>query len=83
MELTYDEVDTMDSRKCMQLCVVGLLAFVSTGCATNSEVRRVREQAQNAQRIADQALIVAQEANTRSLRTEDMVDRSFRHTMRK
>lgn len=67
----------------MQLCVVGLLALVSTGCSTNSEVRRVREQAQNAQRIADQALIVAQEANTRSLRTEEMVDRSFRHTMRK
>lgn len=73
----------MYSRKCVQLCVVGLLALASTGCSTHSEVRRVREQAQNAQRIADQALIVAQEANTRSLRTEEMVDRSFRHTMRK
>jgi hypothetical protein len=56
---------------------------MSTGCATNADLRRVQEQSQNAQRIADQALILAQEANGRSLRTEETTDRCFRHMMKK
>jgi hypothetical protein len=73
----------MSTTKALKLALVSTAAILATGCASNSELRRVRDEAHSAQRVADQALTVAQEANTRSLRTEEMVDRSFRHTMRK
>jgi hypothetical protein len=58
-------------------------ALTSTGCATRSEVAQVRKEAQEALRNADKALVLAQEANGRSAHTEEMVERSFRHSMRK
>ena len=60
---------------------IGTLTF--TGCATRSEVAQVRKEAQEALRNADKALVLAQEANGRSVHTEEMVERSFRHSMRK
>lgn len=54
-----------------------------TGCATHSEVAQVRNEAQEALRNADKAMVLAQEANARSVHTEEMVERSFRHSMRK
>lgn len=61
-----------------------LLAAASvTGCATKSSVHKVHDEAKEAHRIAEQALTTAQEANNRSIRTEEMVNRSFRHSMRK
>jgi len=59
------------------------LATTCTGCATRSEVAQVRNEAQEALRNADKALVLAQEANSRSIHTEEMVERSFRHSMRK
>jgi len=59
------------------------LSLVASGCATRSEVAIVRTEAMEARRIADRALTIAEEANRRSERTEEMLDRSFRHTMRK
>jgi hypothetical protein len=61
-------------------CVITL---TSTGCASNSELARVRTEAMEARRVADHALNEAQEANRRSERAEDMVNRSFKHSMRK
>lgn len=58
-------------------------AIGMTGCATNSSVHKAHDEAREAHRIANQALNTAQEANTRSIRTEEMVNRSFRHSMRK
>lgn len=63
-----------------------LLLFATStcaGCATRSEVAQVRNEAQEALRNADKATVLAQEANSRSIHTEEMVERSFRHSMRK
>jgi hydroxyethylthiazole kinase-like sugar kinase family protein len=60
---------------------IGGLTF--TGCATRTEVAQVRSQAEEALRNADKALILAQEANERATHSEEMVERSFRHSMRK
>jgi len=68
------------------LLSISLLTFgavSATGCATNGALSKVREEAHDAHRIAEQALTTAQEANTRSIRTEEMVNRDFRHSMRK
>jgi hypothetical protein len=54
-----------------------------SGCATKSSVAKAKDEARDAHRIAEQALSTAQEANNRSIRTEEMVNRSFRHSMRK
>ena len=74
---------SMKRRTTLHLTLVASLILMSTGCATNAELRRVQDQSQSAQRIADQALIVAQEANGRSLRTEETMDRCFRRSMKK
>lgn len=61
-----------------------LLALASvSGCATKNSVHKVHDEAKEAHRIAEQALTTAQEANNRSIRAEEMVNRSFRHSMRK
>jgi hypothetical protein len=60
-----------------------VFAIFATGCASNSELAKVRTEATEARRVADNALTVAQEANRRSEQTEEMVHRSFRHSMRK
>lgn len=66
------------------------IAALMTGCATHSEVNKVENEARDAQRRADQALStaqsaksLAQEANDRSLRTEEMLNRGFKRSMRK
>lgn len=59
------------------------IAAISSGCASNSYVAKVETEAREARRTADHALTVAQEANNRSMRTEEMLDRGFRHGMRK
>jgi outer membrane lipoprotein SlyB len=60
-----------------------LTAFSVSGCATRSSVAKAKDEAHDAHRVAEQALTTAQEANNRSIRTEEMVNRSFRHSMRK
>lgn len=60
-----------------------LTATLVSGCATKSSVAKAKDEARDAHRIAEQALTTAQEANNRSIRTEEMVNRSFRHSMRK
>ncbi len=62
---------------------IALVAISFSGCATNSSVAKVKDEARDAHRIAEQALTTAQEANNRSIRTEEMVNRGFRHSMRK
>jgi hypothetical protein len=62
-------------------CVGALV--VCTGCATNSELAKVQTEAREARQTADQALSLAQEANQRSERTQEMVSRSFKHSMKK
>jgi hypothetical protein len=62
------------------LCVAGVLV---SGCATNSELAKVQTEARDARSTADQALAMAQEANKRSERTEEMLHRSYKHSMRK
>ncbi|MEY4668840.1 MAG: hypothetical protein RL518_1539 [Pseudomonadota bacterium] len=65
------------------LSAVILSAVSISGCATKSSVAKAKDEARDAHRIAEQALTTAQEANNRSIRTEEMVNRSFRHSMRK
>jgi hypothetical protein len=78
------------------LILLGTSLAVS-GCASTSKVAEVQAQAADAQRTADlalstaqnamqtaqQARSTAQEANDRSYRTEEMLDRGFRRSMRK
>ena len=65
------------------LSAIALIAVSFSGCATKSSVAKAKDEARDAHRIAEQALTTAQEANNRSIRTEEMVNRSFRHSMRK
>jgi len=67
----------------VRITTAALIISAPIGCASNSELAKVRTEAHDAQRAADQALTVAQEANSRSQRTEEMVNRGFRHSMRK
>jgi hypothetical protein len=60
-----------------------VIAISASGCATNSELAKVRTEAIEAHRVADRALVAAHEATQRSERTEEMVHRSFRHSMKK
>ena len=70
-----------------RILTLGFLATIPlvgpTGCASTGSVTKVRDEAKDAHRIAEQALTTAQDANARSIRTEEMVNRSFRHSMRK
>jgi hypothetical protein len=72
----------MHTRTIMLSAIV-LTTLSTTGCATRSSVTKAQDEARDAHRIAEQALSTAQEANNRSIRTEEMVNRSFRHSMRK
>lgn len=65
------------------LTILAITSLTCAGCATRSEVAQVRTEAQEAVRTADKALVLAQEAQSRSIHTEEMVERSFRHSMRK
>jgi outer membrane PBP1 activator LpoA protein len=65
------------------LTAIVLVAGSLSGCATKSSVAKVKDEARDAHRVAEQALTTAQEANNRSIRTEEMVNRGFRHSMRK
>jgi hypothetical protein len=70
-----------------RILTVALLSTITLfgpiGCASRGSVLKVRDEAKDAHRIAEQALTTAQDANARSIRTEEMVNRSFRHSMRK
>ena len=72
--------------------ILGLLVFLIlfAGCATTSEVKMIKEETRNAQYTSEQALKVAresnriaEEANSRSLRNEEMINRSFKKSMKK
>lgn len=63
--------------------IIFAAAFSASGCATKSSVHAVKDEAKEAHRVAEQALTTAQEANARSIRTEEMLNRGFRHSMRK
>ena len=63
---------------------------ILSGCATNSSVRSVQDLADEADRKAAEALSeareakrLAQEANERSMRSEEMLNRSFKRAMYK
>ena len=62
---------------------VAISAISVTGCATHSEVNTVRNEVTETRRVADRALTIAEEANRRSERNEEMLNRGFRHSMRK
>jgi hypothetical protein len=70
--------------------IVPSLVALCSGCATHSDVTKVQNEARDAQRTAEHALTtaqsaksIAQEANDRSLRTEEMLNRGFKRSMRK
>jgi len=60
-----------------------IAALASTGCASNSELAKVQAEARDAQRLSEQAMAKAREADARSLSTEEALNRSYRHTLRK
>jgi hypothetical protein len=74
---------TMNKKLSLLTISATLLTFGLTGCATRSEVATIRTDAMETRRTADRALTIAEEANRRSERTEEMVNRSYRHSMRK
>jgi hypothetical protein len=76
----------MNRKKLLRITTLtplAMLAISATGCATHSEVAAVRDTAIDARRTADRALTIAEESNRRSERTEEMLNRSYRHSMRK
>lgn len=73
------------------------MLMLTSGCATNGDLAKVQNQARDAQRTADMALATAQsalstaqhaqstsdQANDRALRSEEMLNRGFKYSMRK
>lgn len=64
--------------------------LAASGCASHSDLDKVRAEAREAQRAADhcsasarQAKTTADEANERAIRNEEMVNRCFKHSMHK
>ena len=79
----------MKSRTLMALSA-GLCLVMFSGCATSSDIDRLEKQivdvrfmASEARDQAKAAKNAADEANTRSQRTEEMLNRSFQKSMRK
>jgi len=73
----------MNPRYTYKSFLIVALLFVTSGCATNAELRRVRNEMHETRHTAEQALDMAREANQRAEKTEDMMHRSFKHSMRK
>lgn len=78
------------TRKRFGIVAGAFIAVVSSGCATNARVTKLEGDIHDAQRSAEYALAQAKEAkerakdaDERSLRTEEMLNRSFHHSMRK
>lgn len=80
--------------KIFRFLVVSMLVCTSVGCATSSDVRIAKNEALDAaaeaNRKADEALAVArdarrlaQEADSRSARSEEMINRGFKRAMYK
>ncbi len=80
--------------KSFNVIVLSVLACVSVGCATSSDVRIAKNEALDAaaeaSRKADEALVMArearrlaQEADSRSARSEEMLNRGFKRAMYK
>ena len=53
-----------------------LAAMFSAGCASNSELAKVQAEARDAQRLSEQAMAKAKEADARSLSTEEEIGRA-------
>lgn len=79
-------------KRCIykNLLTAATICLIFTGCATNSSVRKVRDDIENVSRTANQALAkaeesnrIAREADARSKKTEEMVNRSFKKSMYK
>lgn len=66
-----------------KLLPIAALLLATSGCATNAELRRVRNEMHETRHTAEQALDMAREANRRAEKTEEMIHRSFKHSMRK
>jgi hypothetical protein len=60
-----------------------LMTATTSGCATRSELADIRKDVMEARRSSDKALALSEEANRRSEHTEEMLNRGFRHSMRK
>ena len=80
--------------KLFKYTIISMAALVAGGCASNSELRAVKVEAMQAtdeaNRTAEAALVaareakqIAQEANARSLRSEEMLNRGFKRSMYK
>jgi hypothetical protein len=73
----------MKTHNNLNLLTLTILIAASSGCATNAELRRVRAEVHETRHTAEQALETAKEANRRAERTEEMMHRSFKHSMKK
>ncbi len=88
----------MQTRKPLaSLVTASLILALTSGCASNAALTKVQNDAREAQRTADMALSTAQnalstaqhaqsaseQANDRALRSEEMLNRGFRYSMRK
>jgi len=62
---------------------IAIVSLATSGCASHSEVTTIRNDLNETRRTADRALTLAEEANRRSERNEEMINRSFKHSMRK
>jgi hypothetical protein len=79
------------------LIAASSLLVLTAGCASTSALNKVQNDAREAQRTADMALSTAQnalttaqhaqsasdQANDRALRSEEMLNRGFKYSMRK
>ena len=73
----------MPTKRSILVTSAALAAIIMSGCASSSELAKVQADARDAQRLSEQAMAKAREADARSLSTEEALNRSYRHTLRK
>lgn len=73
----------MFTKRTIGVASAVITTVVMCGCASSSELAKVQADARDAQRLSEQAMAKAREADARSLSTEEALNRSYRHTLRK
>lgn len=74
-------MENMNVKKLLAVLFIASVAI--TGCATQHDVKRARQDADEAKRMASMALDRVQQTDTRSQETQEMINRSYKKSMYK
>lgn len=73
----------MSMKTVTQLSALALIAGLTVGCASTSDLQKVQNDANEAKSMARNALDTANEAKSMSMATEEKINRMFKKSMYK